>query len=482
MTAHALGIKEEPAMEETRMLRARLDFMAATLPLTVWVNPTWAAFAVIPFCGLFPIFGDLSWPRIAAAIGVHLINSVIAATLRTQYRQSPSNPQRWLRRMAAFQGLIGFSWGLFVWLMWEPGNSINHVLVVMSLVAVLWASAFSRAMHKTVYYAGIAPTVIMVFVRLAFSSDETTLPLTLILTVTLVFAHLLAHGTRRHIEVMLRTRFANDDMTSELRETRDEALRKRFEAEAANASKTTFLANMSHELRTPLNAILGFSDIIANETFGAIGNKRYQQYAADINASGAHLLSLINDILDVAKIEAGRMDLQARFVDPKRTIENALMVVLGKADEKKQHVSVHLAASGPRLFVDERALKQVVINLASNAIKFTPKEGSIAINGGFTPEGGYEICVEDNGPGIAPEHLDRVFMPFNQIDNRYSRAEGGTGLGLSLVRGLAQLHGGRAWIESEFGTGTRAFVYFPAGNQSDTQIQDDANVRASAAF
>ncbi len=205
MTAHALGIKEQPAAEEARMLRARLDFMVATLPVTVWVNPTWAAFAVIPFTGLFPIFGSLSWLRIAAVIGVHLINSVIAATLRSQYRSGPSDPQRWLARMAVFQGLIGFSWGLFVWLLWEAGNPINHVLVVMSVVAVLWASAFSRAMHKTVYYAGIAPTVVLVFARLAVSSDETTVPLSLILVVTLLFAHLLAHGTRRHIEVMLRT-------------------------------------------------------------------------------------------------------------------------------------------------------------------------------------------------------------------------------------------------------------------------------------
>ncbi len=267
-------------------------------------------------------------------------------------------------------------------------------------------------------------------------------------------------------------------MTGELRETRDDALRKRFEAEAANASKTTFLANMSHELRTPLNAILGFSDIIANETFGAIANRRYQQYAADINASGSHLLSLINDILDVAKIEAGRMELQPKLLDPKRSIEAALMVVLGRAEEKKQHVSIQLAASGRQIFVDERALKQIVINLASNAIKFTPKDGSVCISGGFTPEGGYEICVEDNGPGIAPDHLERVFLPFNQIDNRYSRQEGGTGLGLSLVRGLAQLHGGKAWIESEVDVGTRAYVYFPVGNQVDMQSWEGARARA----
>jgi two-component system cell cycle sensor histidine kinase PleC len=172
------------------------------------------------------------------------------------------------------------------------------------------------------------------------------------------------------------------------------------------------------------------------------------------------------------------MELQPKSLDPRRTIENALMVVLGRAEEKRQHISVQLAASGPHIFVDERALKQIVINLASNAIKFTPKGGSICIGGGFTQDGGYEICVEDNGPGIAPDHLERVFLPFNQIDNRYSRQEGGTGLGLSLVRGLAQLHGGKAWIESEVNVGTRAYVYFPVGNESQTEFRENARAQA----
>jgi two-component system cell cycle sensor histidine kinase PleC len=154
------------------------------------------------------------------------------------------------------------------------------------------------------------------------------------------------------------------------------------------------------------------------------------------------------------------------------------MVVLGRAEDKKQHISVQLDASGPRLFVDDRALKQIVINLASNAIKFTPRGGSIGIRGGFTPDGGYELCIEDNGPGIAPDHLERVFLPFNQIDNRYSRQEGGTGLGLSLVRGLAQLHGGKAWLESEVDVGTRAYVYFPVGNQSDMRFLEGARAQA----
>ncbi|HEX3672941.1 MAG TPA: ATP-binding protein [Rhizomicrobium sp.] len=456
---------QQPVVEEARMARARAELTVATLPITVWINPTWAALTALPFIGLFPIFGTVAWWRIALVLALHIVNSFVAAALyRDARRGTEKNPHLWLKRLVAFQAVISVEWGLLVWLLWEPGNDVNHVMIVMSIVALFWAYTFSRAMHSGVYLAGVAPTAVLTLGRLCLGGDASALPLALFFSVTFVFAFLFAFRARRYFETMLKTRFANDDLAVELRATRDDALRKRFEAEAANASKTTFLANMSHELRTPLNAILGFSELIAHETLGPIGTKRYREYATDINSSGSHLLSLINDILDVAKIEAGKMDIEPRAVDPKSTIEKALVIVAARAREKRQHLSVEIAASGPSLYADERAVKQIVINLSANAVKFTPEGGKIVISGGPTADGGYEICVEDDGPGISPELLERVFLPFNQVDNRYSRQVGGTGLGLSLVRGLAELHGGRAWIESDVGAGVRAYVYFPVGN------------------
>jgi two-component system cell cycle sensor histidine kinase PleC len=257
-------------------------------------------------------------------------------------------------------------------------------------------------------------------------------------------------------------RFQVEDLARELEETRDEALRKRFEAETANASKTAFLANMSHELRTPLNAILGFSEIIAQECFGPAGSPRYKEYAGDIHSSGAHLLSLINDLLDVAKIEAGKMDIDPNPLETRKTLEGALKIMMPKAREKRQQLVIDVETDTPPLFADERALKQILINLVSNASKFTPEGGRISVVAGKAPGGQFQIMVEDNGPGIPREKLDRIFTPFNQVDNRYDRQAGGTGLGLALVRGLAELHGGRAWIESEYGHGCKVFVLLPA--------------------
>jgi signal transduction histidine kinase len=238
-------------------------------------------------------------------------------------------------------------------------------------------------------------------------------------------------------------------------------------AEQANRAKSEFLAGMSHELRTPLNAILGFSEVIAQECFGPVGSERYKEYAGDIHSSGVHLLSLINDLLDVGKIEAGKMEISPHALDAKRAFDIALKLVGTRAREKNQHLTISVAADAPALYADERALKQILINLVSNAVKYTHEGGTIAVTGEATEGGGFLICCEDNGPGIPAEKLDKLFKPFSQVDNRFNRQAGGTGLGLSLVRGLAELHGGRAWLESEYGCGCRAFVVLPAAPSAE---------------
>ncbi len=319
----------------------------------------------------------------------------------------------------------------------------------------------TRVTHIDVFMASVVPMLALSMLRFLFAGA--ILEAVAAAALCGFMAQMFYDGRRltHRLDEDLRLRFEVEDLARELEEARDEALRKRFEAETANASKTAFLANMSHELRTPLNAILGFSEIIAKECFGAVGSPRYVEYAGDIHSSGAHLLSLINDLLDVAKIEAGRMDIQPEPLDAAKTFETALKLVGAKAREHRQTLVIETTPDAGELFADERALKQILINLVSNAVKFTPEGGRIAVLGSRARSGGFQIMVEDNGPGIPHEKLDRIFKPFSQVDNRYDRQGGGTGLGLALVRGLAELHGGRAWLESEPGKGCRAFVVFP---------------------
>jgi two-component system cell cycle sensor histidine kinase PleC len=460
MKARAMG-SEAMFADKARMLHARLDFLIATLTITTWINPSWAALCVLPFAGFVPLFGAVAPWRLLLAVGLHVVNSFIAIGLSAEYRKGRASDATWLRRLTAFQALVGMGWGLFAWLAWVNGNPVNNVLIAAVLVTVIWVYAFTRGMDLGVLLAATAPTALFAIARFGYQPHAVAWPLTLIVAVTYVYSIAFAHISRLRYDSMLRAKFANDDLADELRVARDEALKKRFEAEAANASKTTFLANMSHELRTPLNAILGFSDLIANERLGPVGTTRYRDYAMDINSSGFHLLNLINDILDIAKIESGKLELEPKLLDPRDVIEQSVLVVMARAKEKNQTMTVDIENDPSGLVADERALKQMMINLTSNAVKFTPAGGTIEVCGARTADGGFQIRVQDNGPGIPPGLLENVFVPFNQVDNRYSRQAGGTGLGLSLVRGLANLHGGRAWIESEEGAGVRAFVYFP---------------------
>ncbi len=231
-------------------------------------------------------------------------------------------------------------------------------------------------------------------------------------------------------------------------------------AEAANQAKSEFLANMSHELRTPLNAINGFSEIMAGELFGPLGDARYKGYAADILKSGQHLLSLINDILDMAKIEAGKMTLHYEAVDLNEVCEDAIRLMRGRAQESGLALTLE-ADDLPEVEADYRGLKQVMLNLISNAVKFTPEGGSITVSVQPTLGDRVRIAVADTGIGIAPEDLARLAQPFEQVEGQHSKTTQGTGLGLALTKSLIELHGGQMAIESEPGAGTTVSFEIP---------------------
>jgi PAS domain S-box-containing protein len=233
------------------------------------------------------------------------------------------------------------------------------------------------------------------------------------------------------------------------------------EAEVANRTKTLFLANMSHELRTPLNAIIGFSEIIQSQIFGPVGSDRYLAYAKDIRDSGKHLLEIINDILDLAKIEVGKFELHEEDCDVAAVIPSALRFVRDRAQASGLKVEMQLAANLPMVRADQRALKQILLNLLSNAIKFTPSGGRIEIGAGVAEDGRFRLSVSDSGIGMAAEDVPRALEAFGQIDNSLSRRYEGTGLGLPLVKAFAELHGGTIEIDSTVDVGTTVHVLLP---------------------
>ncbi|MBU6372806.1 MAG: PAS domain-containing sensor histidine kinase [Alphaproteobacteria bacterium] len=266
-------------------------------------------------------------------------------------------------------------------------------------------------------------------------------------------------------------------------EGREKELKKRYEvekqrAEEASKAKTNFLANMSHELRTPLNAINGFSEVIAREIFGPLGHPKYKEYASDIQASGQLLLDMIGDILDMARIEAGKYNLAPRPLDPMTAIDQAVRLMRRRAQDKQLSLVVD-AENVPEIHADHRAVKQILLNLLSNALKFT-EAGEVRVKARRGDRGWLTLQVIDTGPGIEPEALKRLARPFEQVDAEYTRAHAGTGLGLALTKAFAELHGGTFEIKSIVGIGTTVSIGLPPRPPMSDPDQGEADEARAA--
>ncbi|MFL6825338.1 MAG: sensor histidine kinase, partial [Bradyrhizobium sp.] len=234
-------------------------------------------------------------------------------------------------------------------------------------------------------------------------------------------------------------------------------------AEAANQAKSEFLANMSHELRTPLNAINGFSEIMAAEMYGPLGDNRYGDYARDILSSGQHLLALINDILDMSKIEAGRMKLDMEQLDLSKLLAESVRVVSGRAEDKHLTLDADIEST-ISVVADRRAVKQIIVNLLSNAVKFTPDNGKVVVRGQMRNDS-IVLLIADTGIGIAPDSLRRLGKPFEQVESQLTKTYPGSGLGLAIARSLTNLHGGSMKLRSKLGVGTVVRVVLPCDAQ-----------------
>ncbi|MFP6731534.1 MAG: PAS domain-containing sensor histidine kinase [Alphaproteobacteria bacterium] len=290
-----------------------------------------------------------------------------------------------------------------------------------------------------------------------------------------IVAYSITHIDDAHKDDWSHVITSEEDVTMR-KQTEDALITAKEHADFANRTKSEFLANMSHELRTPLNAIIGFSEVMKDGMFGPIGSPKYAEYVKDINASGAHLLELINDILDLSKIEAGKTELNDEIVDVMRVLKSCLTLVKERAQAGGLELSCDAASNLPALYIDERKLKQILINLLSNAIKFTPTGGKVTIRIWSHSDDGYVFQVADTGIGIALIDIPKALAPFSQIDSDLNRKYDGTGLGLPLTKALAELHGGSLDLQSEVGVGTTVTVRFPA----ERIVSETANASTAA--
>jgi len=249
------------------------------------------------------------------------------------------------------------------------------------------------------------------------------------------------------------------------------------EIQAASRHKSEFLANMSHELRTPLNAIIGFSQVLDERLFGEL-NEKQTEYIKDIHESGAHLLSLINDILDLSKVEAGRMELVVKKFDVRVALDNALTLVKERSLRHGISLEVELDSGLGTIVADERKFKKILLNLLTNAIKFTPQGGAITV-AASGPENRLKIAISDTGGGIAPEDQKTIFEEFRQVSEKDGQAREGTGLGLTLTKKFVEMHGGEISVASEVGKGSSFRFFLPLTQVDENQVDNNTGDTAA---
>jgi two-component system, cell cycle sensor histidine kinase PleC len=386
---------------------------------------------------------------------------VMAARYLRQDR-SKVKARNWLARFVFVEAANGFSWAVFAVLMIGVSDpwATTYVMVAFMLEAAIHTVV--AAFLPAAVFAAMIPIAVgvLLFMHPAGLSGPAA-PLTLLAIGTLFYFAVLARRIYDSQIASLAFQAEKDMLIAELEQAKANSDQARRRAEEASLAKSRFLATMSHELRTPLNAILGFSEVMQSEMFGAHAIPAYRDYSSDIHASGEHLLTLINEILDLSRVEAGRYELKEEAVLLPGVIEDCRHLLAMRANQRGVNVSEIVEPDMPRLWVDERAVRQIVLNLLNNAIKFTPKGGQIAVKVGWTMAGGQYFSVRDNGPGIPEEEIPLIMSSFGRGSMALQSACEGTGLGLPIVKGLVELHGGTFTLRSKLREGTEVVVVFP---------------------
>jgi two-component system cell cycle sensor histidine kinase PleC len=459
--------------EQVREARVRLSQGTTLKPefeyelLAMFARNELSARVTLPLLAVIFSLSSMFWaPVLQASAWLAMVISVkffMIAACRSFLAQ-PRNGirvDRWRRMFVWLELASGITWGGMAVLGLGAADTASHVFMLASLIVLLAIRMTFASAVMTMLYAGTIPMTLAIVTRLLLQGHPFYLAMAAMAIGLHVYFIFLAKGLNSTALAMLEYRAEKDALIAEIEEEKSISDEARRRAEAANVAKSRFLATMSHELRTPLNAILGFSEVMKCELMGPMQNASYKEYAANIHDSGRHLLQLINEILDLSRIEAGRYELHEESVRITDLVEDCLRLLNLRAEAKGLQVVLEFGRGLEPIWADERAIRQVCLNLMSNALKFTPRGGRITLIVAITPDGGQTLIVKDTGPGIPKEEIPRVMQAFGQGSLAHQTAEGGTGLGLPIVQNLVSLHGGTFELRSELRKGTEAVVTLP---------------------
>ena len=479
------------AQQRVREARDRLTSTSGTRPAfdqellrqyaQTRISASYVVMLLVVAAGL--LFGIWMRPLPAAAWTGGIL-CIHAASMRNCFRflaepLMPAAASKWRTRFVLLDLLYGLCWMAI--LIHPALHVVSDTVMMFLMLLVIAVSSMLAANLPVAALAATVPVTLGIALNFALSGAFDKYVLAALALAAEGYFALLAHRLHSTTLATLEARAEKDALIGELEQAKSISDEARFRAEAANVAKSRFLAQMSHELRTPLNAILGFSEVMKSEIFGAHAVPVYKEYSADIHNSGVHLLNLINEILDLSRIEAGRYELNEEAVSLVNAVADCHRLLKLRASSRGIAIHVVFEHGMPKIFCDERAIRQIVLNLLSNSIKFTPQGGEIWIKVGWTASGGQYLSVKDTGSGIAEDEIPIVLASFGQGSNSIKSAEQGAGLGLPIAKSLVDMHGGTFTLKSKLRIGTEVIVTFPPervtsalGPMADESMADDA--------
>jgi two-component system, cell cycle sensor histidine kinase PleC len=460
------------AAQRVREARDRLTSTSGTRPAfdrellrqyaETRISASYVVMLVVLATGVFFAFWMDSINAAAWACGVLCLHAFIIRNCNRFLVEPPSltATRKWHTRFVLLDLLYGVCWTAILVHPTSP-DVVSNTLMLFLMLLVIAVSSMLAASLPSAAIAATTPVTLAFAVKFALGGTFDNYVLAALALAAEVYFALLAHRLHSTTLATLEARAEKDALIGELEQAKAISDEARHRAESANVAKSRFLAQMSHELRTPLNAILGFSEVMKSEIFGAHAVPVYKEYSADIHNSGVHLLNLINEILDLSRIEAGRYELNEEAVSLVHVVADCHHLLKLRASSRGITIHEVFEQGMPRIWGDERATRQIVLNLLSNSIKFTPQGGEIWLKVGWTASGGQYLSVKDTGSGIAEDEIPIVLASFGQGSNSIKSAEQGAGLGLPIAKSLVDMHGGTFTLKSKLRIGTEVIVTFP---------------------